>query len=67
MVIGNFSPQGFFVFLLIDFGPELPSLPPKLFIPITKNLFVSRGLFGPIRLSHHPGYLSLEEYFPAKW
>ena len=42
-MIGKLDPHTFFVFGLIDFGPVLPSLPPKLFMPMTKNLFVFNG------------------------
>ena len=48
-------------------APVLPWQPPKLFTPMTKNLLVSNGLFGPIKLSHQPGYLSSSEYLPATW
>ena len=38
----------------ISFGPDVPEQPPKTFEQMTKNLFVSIGLFGPTILDHHP-------------
>ena len=58
VTIGKSEPHRFFVLGLILMEPLDPWQPPKLFTPMTKKRSVSRGLPGPIRLSHQPGYLS---------
>ena len=64
---GKLNPYGVPVSGLMLDGPVVPLQPPKIFVHTTKYLFVSNALFGPIIVSHQPGFLSFSLWYPAAW
>ena len=62
---GKLSPNGLPVCGLIDIGPVEPLQPPITLEQITKNLFVSNALPGPMQSSHQPGASSSGALKPA--
>src|SRR5579871_5054327 len=60
VITGNDMAYGQPVAGFTDAGPVVPRHPPKTLEQITKYLFVSNALPGPIMLSHQPG-------LPVSW
>src|SRR5579871_4785221 len=56
VITGNDMAYGHPVAGLMDDGPVVPRQPPRTLEQITKYLFVSNALPGPIMLSHQPGF-----------